>query len=200
MLKHIKAFLMAGFTLTLILIILTLSVNFAMSKVITGKGIVRVPNLIGMEFYNARQVCEKYSLLMDITGEEHHEFPKGFVISQSPSPDRSIYKHRIIEVTVSKGQKIVIVPNLAGFYFNDVEEILRTYELRLGDVSQHYSKEVPSGLVISSSPSPGTDVMAGKRINIVISIGPDPLETDEDISETDEEHLPSDQTYEENIF
>jgi len=179
MFKHLYAIITASILFVIILITGTLLVNLLMNKLVAGRDVVIVPELIGVDFQKARDYCKSISLKMEIIDEEHHEFPQGVITSQMPSPHRTVFKNRIVQTVVSKGPKQVIVPNLIGFFYYDIEELLKSYDLKLGDVSQHYSSEIPAGHVINSNPSAGTTLMAGKKVNIILSIGHDPLEIEE---------------------
>jgi serine/threonine-protein kinase len=200
MLKHITAFIVASIIFIIFITIAVIFSNYLMGKIVAGRDTVKVPKLIGAEFQQARNYCKTLSLEMDIIDEEYSTYPKGYIISQTPSPQRTIFKNRTIQTVISKGPKKVNMPNLIGFYFDDVEVLLTSYELKIGEVTQHYSNEIPAGHVISTEPYPGADIIIGKTVNFVISIGPDPL----DLTEQENlEILPQKDSleyFEENIF
>ena len=175
-LKHLGAISIAGFVIILLLIGLVLLGNSIMSKSIAKKDIVTIPDLSGLDLSEARIILNNLNLYLHVADYEYHDFDLGKIISQVPSKDRLIYINRTIEVIVSRGPKIVYVPPLSGISFDLVEEYLRSIELRLGNITQHYSNEMPAGYIIESDPPSGTSIMAGKEINIVISIGKDPID------------------------
>lgn len=199
MLKHLKAFIIACILFIIFLISLGLISNIVMSKIVTGKGVVVIPNFTDMSIVKAKELANQSSLSLEITDFVHHEYSEGSVISQTPSQGRSVYKNRTIEVTVSKGPKLVTIPMLTGFTYQNIEEVLRMYELKLGEVVQHYSNDVPAGYIINTIPGNGNQIMAGKEINIILSIGQDPLEI-QDIQEMQNNNDIEDDFFEEDIF
>ena len=198
MLRHIKAFFIASGLFVVFVILFIVFGNLAASQYIKSRGIVEVPNIIGLSVDNATSLLNTYSLHIDVNESEHHEYPEGLITSQVPSHGRNIFKNRTIQVTVSRGQKVIAVPQLAGIPLQSVEEVLRIYELRRGNIVQHYSNTVPAGYIISSTPAAGINIMAGSAVNITLSIGRDPLEvTQESI---DSYHFRFDSFFDEDFF
>ena len=72
---------------------------------------------------------------------------------------------------VSKGPAPVKVPKLAGQTQAAATAALTKAGLKV-TTSQDYSKSVPSGSVISTSPGPGASVAKGGTVNLVVSQGP----------------------------
>jgi len=181
--RHLFAILIAGTTVIIIMIVIMLIGNVVMSKSISRKDIVTIPDLVGLYIPEANERLKNVSLFLKASDYEYNELEIGKIISQIPSKDRLIYSNRTIEVVVSRGPKIVLVPTLTGISFNMIEDYLRLLELRLGTVLQRYSNDLPAGFVIESEPKGGTSIMAGKEINIIVSIGRDPIEFFEPIIE-----------------
>ena len=176
MFKHLSAFLIATLLFLVFMTCIIFIFNFVMGKIIVGRSEVVVPELAGVEVDIAKKYLESVSLKIEIIDSEYHEFTEGLIVAQSPSKGRQIYKNRTIQVITSRGPKIISMPNLKGVSYQSVGEILRSYELKLGSVVQHYSDDVPLGFIIGTTPVPGTDIMAGIEVNIVLSIGRDPLD------------------------
>ncbi len=65
----------------------------------------------------------------------------------------------------------VVVPNVVGDTQSAAFNAITGAGLNVGTTSQQASKTVPSGNVISESPSAGTAVSPGSSVNLVISIG-----------------------------
>lgn len=162
-------FVISGFFLT----------NYVVGKIVLSKDVVEVPEFVGVDIDKAKEIAEYLSLQLEVADYEHSELPQGRIISQIPSQGRSVYKNRAISVIVSGGTKRVTIPVMTGFSSSNLHEIFRVYELRLGDIIQHYSNTVPNGYVINTVPSFGTVIMAGRPVDVIISIGRDPLETPE---------------------
>jgi serine/threonine-protein kinase len=146
-----------------------------MVKRVEAKDIIVIPDLRGLEVNEARNRLNDMELLLSILDYEYHEMPVGKVISQIPAPGREIYKNRVIEIIVSRGSKAILVPTLVGISYHNIDELLKTYELKRGTVTQHYSDTVPAGYIIDTEPKAGASIMAGREIHFIISQGRDPL-------------------------
>jgi hypothetical protein len=66
----------------------------------------------------------------------------------------------------------LVVPNVVGDTQSAATSAITSAGLTLGSVSQQSSPTVPSGDVISQSPTAGTSVNSGSAVNIVVSTGP----------------------------
>ena len=176
MLRHLAAFFIAGFAFLIFVIMLVITANSIMANIVTSRSVVIVPELFGAKIEEANVILDRIALKIDIIDGEYHEFPEGLIISQIPSSGRQIYKNRTIQVITSRGPKNIIMPELRGISFQSLNEILRSHELRLGSVVQHYSNDVPAGYVTGTVPAFGESIMAGVEVNIILSIGRDPLD------------------------
>jgi len=195
-LKHLGAIIIAGLIFLAILVILFFSSNTILTAIVHGYGIVEVPDISNLEVNHARGVLNDLSLNLEVNEIEHHELPEGRIISQMPSRGRQVYKNRTVQVNVSRGPKIITVPILTGMSFSNINEMMRMYELRVGNIVQHYSAEVAAGFIIESIPVAGTTIMAGSTVDIIISIGRDPL----DVIDITVDPLPMYYFFDEEIF
>ena len=183
------AFVIGGFFLT----------NFIVGKIVLSKDVVEVPEFVGVDIDNAKEISEYLSLHLEVADYEYSELPQGRIISQIPSHGRSVYKNRAISVIVSGGTKRITIPVMTGFSYSNIQDIFGVYELKLGDVIQHYSSTVPNGYVINTVPAFGTTVMAGRPVDVIVSIGQDPLEVQES-DEFDIDALIDDYSKDEPVF
>jgi len=195
-LRHIGAIIIAGVIFLAILVALFFSSNTILTAIVHNYGVVEVPDISNIELNHARGILNDLSLKLEIAEFEHHELPEGRIISQIPSRGRKVYKNRTIQVNVSLGQKIIIVPVLTGLSFSNINEMMRMYELRVGNIVQHYSSDVATGFIIRTVPEAGTTIMAGSAVDVVVSIGRDPL----DVVDIKVEPLPEIYFFDEEIF
>lgn len=101
---------------------------------------------------------------------------KGIVISTDPLGGDQVRKGGTVTVTVSQGPRFYPVPKLAGLKQDAAEQALEKTSLVVGDVSREYDDEVPAGVVISSDPKPGTQLTRAKKVDLVVSRGPHPVQ------------------------
>jgi len=174
-LRHSLAFIYAVGFFLVFLVVGFFATDFLLSKIILGRGVVEVPQFIGTDISQAKELAKYLSIKIDVAEEEHHDLPQGRIISQIPSKGRQIYKDRSINVTVSKGPKLIEIPVMTGLSLQNVREMFALYDLKLGEVKQHYSDTVPAGYVINTAPAFGSSVSAGKSVDVILSIGVDPM-------------------------
>lgn len=135
---------------------------------------VEVPDLRGMHETVAKEEVEKLGLNFDVTNRVHsNDFEEGDVVSQKTEPSQKVKKGYLIEVTVSKGSKLIKVPNLVNKSIGEADAILREYGLKEGIVDPQYSDTIEADVIISQSPESYSEVEEGTKINLVVSQGPE---------------------------
>ena len=179
--RHFKAITLASVIFFVFLLTLFYFTNMFLSKSTTNRPTVVIPDLHGMRFDEAGRHIEQLSLNIAILDTEYSTLPAGVITSQMPSRGKKVFKNRTIQVIVSDGPKHVVVPNIIGFSLTGIDEVMRTYDLRIGNIVQHYSESVPAGQIMNVNPPPGRSVMAGSNVNLIISIGRDPLGIQEEV-------------------
>lgn len=132
---------------------------------------IEVPNLVGRVY---DEVVEEYSkqgieIIKDKV-EYSSEQPEGSIISQTPEKGTKT-KDKKIKVVVSKGQKMVEVPDVTG---KDIK--VATYELEdtLGfkiEREDVVSEKVASGIIISQDAKKGETLPYGSTIKLQVSKG-----------------------------
>lgn len=134
---------------------------------------VEVPNLIGRDEEEARNIIEDFGLKFEVKEREfNNEFKEGKVIEQSVDEGIKLKEGYPIEVIISKGQKEIIVPDLIGKYSIEAGIILKEEGLEEGDVSEQNSDSVPAGQIIDQDPAANTSANENDAVDYVVSIGP----------------------------
>ncbi len=108
-----------------------------------------------------------------IEEEYHDEVEQGYVISQTPVA-RANYKYNVdekITLVVSKGQKIVTLPNnIVGKNIEDVKKELDKLELKY-EIIEKNSETIQPDIVLEVNPEEGEEVTATTVVEITVSIG-----------------------------
>jgi len=130
-----------------------------------------VPNLVGR---NYEEVVEEYSkqnieIIQDKV-QYDAELAEGLIISQSPekgseTSDKKIY------VVVSKGQKMVKVPDVTG---KDIKVVKYELQDTLGfvlEIEEEVSTKVLANIVISQEPEKDTELPFGSTVKLKVSKG-----------------------------
>lgn len=153
------------------------SAYFTITLFIKGEDTVVVPDLAGQDAVQALEMLTGLGLNTKVEGADYSsDIPKNHIIHQSPAPGDIIKKGRDIRLIISKGTKMVAVPNLKGLNLQQAEIILEENGLCTGAVSKTYLAAVKPDLIYLQSPSPGTSIERGGRIDLLISLGPRPEE------------------------
>jgi serine/threonine-protein kinase len=131
-----------------------------------------MPDVIEMHVEEAQQVLTSKGfqvLVQDSMYDANHE--EGYVIEQNPYPYATVKEGRRVYLTISIGEKPIIMPNLFGVSPREADLILESYGLTLNARNYVYSDIYHEGTVIGQSYPQGQEIRAGSKIDITISLG-----------------------------
>ena len=131
-----------------------------------------MPDVIEMHVDEAREVLTKSGfqvLVQDSMYDANHD--EGYVIEQNPYPYATVKEGRRVYLTISIGEKPIIMPNLFGVSPREADLILESYGLNLNAKNYYYSDIYHEGTVIGQSYPQGQEIKAGSNIDITISLG-----------------------------
>ena len=131
---------------------------------------VTVPEVTGKQLALARQILEDGKLRVNVAETYDASVPPGQVVSQDPSPGRTVKSERLVTIYVSKGGEDLDMPDLAGLSKSAAIEKIQKAGLVLGSVYEKYAEEEP-GTVLSHDPTSGTKISRGQTIDLIISRG-----------------------------
>jgi eukaryotic-like serine/threonine-protein kinase len=134
--------------------------------------LVKVPNVIGLQFNDARIALEKAGLDVkqgDVRYDESK--PIGLVMDQNPTVDQMVKNGRRIYLTVCGGEQLVEVPKLVGRTLRDAKFTLEQRNLQVGEIVKKFTNEFPEDVVISQIVQPGSKVKKSSRVDLIISNG-----------------------------
>ena len=142
-------------------------------KVTVSKGTqnVTVPKVIGLSEAEATAAIDKLKLVKNVKREYNSDVATGIVYSVDPGEGVSVAEGTSITLYVSKGQDLVTVPGIVGLSESAAEAQIEDSGLSVGRVTTSESDTVSAGLVISQSPTEGTQTERGTSINFVVSSG-----------------------------
>jgi beta-lactam-binding protein with PASTA domain len=134
-----------------------------------------LPNITNLSLKEAEGILQKKGLSLKVMAEEYNPSnPAGVILFQSPDPQTKVKRGRIIKVVVSKGQKMVEVPNLRGVSLRQAELMLGEQGLEVGELNWIPSDSLPENVVVNSAPSYGLSVPIGMSVNLQVSLGISP--------------------------
>jgi serine/threonine-protein kinase len=131
----------------------------------------KTPYLIGLPAAEADKIAQQLNLNTAVIDKTYEPgVPENQVIYQRPEPGRIVKQGRTINLVVSMGQKSVMVPNLVGKDFQQIEVVLNAVGINVGSVEKVNSSEFANGVVISQSPVAGEEIAAGSSVDVIIAI------------------------------
>lgn len=153
-----------------------------------GKKAVSMIDVEGMSTSEAKQALLKFGFKEDNITEKQEtssEVDKGNIISQSIKQGTEIVpENERITLTISKGPDSFSLAYLAGYTREQVARYIDSEGLILQGSSQEYSSSVPQGQVLYTVPAGGTPVKKGDYIQVIYSMGPEPIKTEPSSSTT----------------
>ena len=148
-------------------------INLIISKGAEPASKVKVPDLSNMTPAEAEAALSAVGLKAQ-AGESVHsnDIQNGHIAAQTPVAGSTAKEGDTVTYQISLGANEVPVPALQGASLENAKSSLTTLGLAVGDISYNYSNSIPSGCVISASPT--GSVAKGSKINLVVSNGPKP--------------------------
>lgn len=134
---------------------------------------VKVPNLVGLDYETIKN-SEEYKGLAIVVEESgyNEQYPVGQIYEQSPSQGRTVKTGAVVNVKVSMGTELAIMPEVLG----KEAAVAQTELTDAGFTVQRvdvYNDLVPSGLVCGTNPGSGSQVPAGIAVKMEVSMGPE---------------------------
>jgi len=140
--------------------------------------LVTIPSFEG-SYLSAVQNNEEYDIYnFDVTLEYHDDYPEGYIISQSPLPDRqqAMTESGIdIDLVVSSGtEQQVLMPNFYNRDYREAKVELDGMSMGLNvEIDSQYDDEVTEGNVIQQIPAAGDPLTDGGTVYLIYSPGPE---------------------------
>lgn len=136
-----------------------------------------VPNLVNKKWTEV-QTDPAYQMfsLIELPESYSDSYAEGVIMSQNVTAGTMVAPGTPIGVTVSLGARMRVVPNIINASVADAETKLSQAGLMLGLQMEQYSDTVPSGHIIAlSGCSVGNKLQAGSTVNVIVSLGPNPM-------------------------
>ena len=130
---------------------------------------VKVPPTRGVTLGQARKRLEDVDLLVSTREQSSRDVAAGRVIKSRPAGGEEVECQSEVRLFVSKGANLITLPDVIG----QSQEIAESELQRRGfivDVDTRDADE-PEGTVIVQDPGPGSRLLRGDRVTIVVSTG-----------------------------
>ncbi len=169
--------ILAAVTVTVIIVATLFVGNVILSKFKTTPSSSNdyvMPSLIGKNFYEARN---EYPDIQLVASEEFNsDYASGLIVSQEKAEGRIVKVGDVIRVVVSKGKRIIVVPDVVEYHYNSAHAALSGENLSVLRIETE-NDDVPAGYVVRTDPVAGNSVPEFSTIKVYVSIGPSTSET-----------------------
>ena len=129
-----------------------------------------IPNLIGLTLKEAEVALNNDGFLLGETEERYSDLLEpDRVLSQDPPYGQLKEENERVALVISKGAQIVTIPNVNGDSYHDAVSNLRSLGLEV-EANMVTDYTLPTGTVIGTRPSPGSEVEIGTEVRILVSI------------------------------
>jgi len=136
-----------------------------------GAGLVVMPEVEGVPLADAEAALTPLELVIEVTEVNHEDIPAGVVIRQAPTPTTTARTGDDVQLVVSAGPAIRVVPPLLGLPLEGAAFNLGRSGLLVGVVSYETHGEIPKGGVISTTPAEGAQLPRDSTVDVLISEG-----------------------------
>lgn len=142
-------------------------------SVSTGKVFNAVPDVINLDYREAKNRLQKAGFIADIENATSSTVTKDYVISTSPMAGEQMSSGSTVYVVVSTGPQTsyIRMPNVIGLSEEAAIAKLESAGLSYGG-SDHVNSDVDAGTVIGQSSDAFTEVEEHSKIHLKISLGP----------------------------
>ncbi len=142
-------------------------------SVSTGKVFNAVPDVINLDYREAKNRLQKAGFIADIENATSSTVTKDYVISTSPMAGEQMSSGSTVYVVVSTGPQTsyIRMPNVIGLSEEAAIAKLESAGLSYGG-SDHVNSDVDAGTVIGQSADAFTEVEEHSKIHLKISLGP----------------------------
>ncbi|HEX3043768.1 MAG TPA: Stk1 family PASTA domain-containing Ser/Thr kinase [Bacillota bacterium] len=169
--KHLVLRIVAGLAGGLLLIALSVFLVFFVFA--PPQPEVEVPNLLRSSFSRATELLKEHKLQIRVINRIYNsEYPPETIISQKPAPGQKKRMGSEVEVVVSRGSKLVKIPDLTGKTRLEAELALEEVGLKLADILTDTSIEQPENTVIRQLPEKNTQIEQGAGVSITLNVMP----------------------------
>ncbi|GAC1439343.1 MAG: Stk1 family PASTA domain-containing Ser/Thr kinase [Mycobacteriales bacterium] len=154
-----------------VLLAVVLLVAFLVKGLLSNSsGLLSTPAVVGLSQQDATLRLADDGLTVGKVTPKFDPKPAGTVLDQSPEAGFLIGKGSTVDLTVSKGIEMTIVPQIIGQSQAEAQAQLENAKLVIGQVITR-DVNLPSGQVLALQPPPGSQVPAGTKVTLVVASG-----------------------------
>jgi serine/threonine-protein kinase len=146
-----------------------------------------VPFMLGATEADARIMADDASLTINTLTGFSETVKIGQIASTNPAPGARVRKQTAVTVVISKGPERYSMPTVVGLSAQEARDAILSHSLQVGVETQVYDEVVPEGFVVSASQETGTELKSNTAVDLVISLGRQPIPITSYVGKTLEE-------------
>jgi len=159
--------------ITVVLLLITL---FSLRLYTRHGSSFKVPDLKGLTELQVLDITDQYDLNYTIVDSVHVTTqPRGVIIDQSPKPGALVKRGRTLFLSINAlNPEKVLVPRVIDYSLRNATNILESYGLKVGTlkfVPSEYSNLIIGQLVNGTAIEPGTPVVKGTIVDLIVGQG-----------------------------
>jgi serine/threonine-protein kinase len=140
-------------------------------KILSSGLTIEIPDLTGRPVSEAKGILESKGLSLIIESEAYDlDVPEGHVLTQDMTPGSNVKGEANVNVVVSKGPEVRLIPSVTGKSMKEAKKIFRDKKLSIGKIIKVHSDEVEKDTIIAQRPAP--EEWTGEDITVIASAGP----------------------------
>jgi len=132
-------------------------------------GLYKPPGVVGLTEQQARSALGQAGLRVGRVDRPFNPKPAGTVLSQSPDQNFLVHRGGNVDLVVSKGIEMTVVPQVLGIGQAEAEADLTAAKLKPKIVTR--DGNTAPGTVLDVIPPPGTQLATGSTITLVVASG-----------------------------
>ena len=131
---------------------------------------ITVPaDLIGKTFTDAANEVQALGMRYARSDVDDTQHPENTVVNTSPAAGTQIAGSGVITLEVSSGPLPITEPDVVGLDLQTATKQLQQAGFTVGPPQQQVNAYVPSGLIVSTVPPPGSQAHNGDTVSIIVS-------------------------------
>lgn len=146
-------------------LVVGLVVYFLVSRK-SGGDAVKVPNVVGKPFEEAKKSLEALKLTAVESDQKITGAKIGTVLSQDPAADAAVKPESNVMLVVES--ESVVVPNLSKKHWDEALKLLAAAGLFPGDITSKQTGGLPGGTILSQEPAAGKRAARGTTVALVV--------------------------------
>jgi beta-lactam-binding protein with PASTA domain len=135
----------------------------------SGKPMVQVPQLAGLELVQATDLLESAGLFVEDVVSKHDTLAEDLAIGTEPVAGTTVEKGSKVKLFVSLGPDFVEVPKVTGRKLSTASKIIREKGFAVGDITYKVTGEYYQGTVMQQTPKAGDMAPGGSSIDLVVA-------------------------------